>query len=73
MTTTDQNVLTESYVETARDIHAGLANLTEFIDTLPAVDENGNVQNVTYAHLWTLQQIKTRLAEIAIACDGFDE
>ena len=71
-TKTNDTTFANTYFETVRDIHFALANLSDFVDSLPAVNESGNVPNVNYAHLGTLSHIKSLLCEIAVACDGFD-
>lgn len=59
------------YETTVAHLHAVLANLTEFVDSLPAPTETGTLEGMDYGHLGTLEHIKTLLGEASQAIDGF--
>mgnify|MGYP006921321596 CR=1 FL=1 len=53
----------DRYEVDVREIQAALANLTEFAQSLPAPDENGQLLTLHYGHTGVLQELRDKLAE----------
>lgn len=49
-----------------------LENLTDFVESLPAPDDNETVPNIDYGHLGKLIRLHEILAEAALLTDNFN-
>jgi hypothetical protein len=48
-----------------------LQNMLEFVDSLPAPDENDELGNMHYGHTGSIELLRQRIAEASQATDRF--
>lgn len=63
----------DAYVACHADLVAGLENLAEFVQNLPAPDDDGVLPNLHYGHLCTLKQMRVHLADAIHMADAFSK
>lgn len=63
----------DTYIACHADLTAALENLTEFVQNMPAPDEDGVLANLHYGHLGTIQQMRVHLAEAMRMADAFSK
>jgi len=63
----------ESYVSQVMEVRGVLANISEFADSLPAPDENENINGMHYGHIGSIGRIHTLLTEASEMCDELCE
>ena len=59
----------QRYVHEVAGLRAALANLAEFVDTLPAPDDAGELPTMHYGHLGTVSAIHVRIGELSRMAD----
>ena len=64
---------TDLYVATVGDILRVLYNLTEFVDSLPALNEGGEVPGVTDEMVNDLIAVREYLGDASEVCDAIAE
>lgn len=71
------SVKNKSYVNdyTAKviEIRNVLENLIEWVDSLPAPDDNDELHSLHYGHIGTIKHMHNLLGEVSQAADGFYE
>ena len=63
----------DTYVACHAELTAALENLMEFVQNMPAPDEDGVLRNLHYGHLGTIQQMRVHLAEAMRMADAFSQ
>ena len=61
------------YTETVVAIRNVLDNLIEFVDSLPAPDDNDELHSLHYGHIGTIEQMQSLLSQVAELADGFNQ
>ena len=61
------------YADMVSKIQSALANLAEWAASLPAPDHNGELPNLHYGHLGTIDHIQNLLGQASRAADKFHE
>ena len=61
----------QRYVVCQAELVAAIENLNEFVQNLPAPDDNDTLPNLDYGHLGTLQEIHKTIAEAMRLADAF--
>lgn len=59
----------QQYVSEVADIRAALANMLEFVDSLPAPNGCGELPTLHYGHLGTVSAIHHHLATVSRLAD----
>ena len=62
----------ERYTESVVRMRNMLENLIEFVETLPAPDENDELQNLHYGHLSSVIGIVSLVETAVTIADGFN-
>lgn len=62
-----------AYTADVIEIRNVLANLIEWVDSLPAPDDNNELHTLHYGHLGTIGHIHTLLAQVSHAADRFND
>ena len=62
-----------TYTAKVIEIRNVLENLIEFVDMLPAPDDNNELANLDYGHLGTIDHIHALLGQASRATDGFHD
>lgn len=65
------SVSVNRYVDNVIAIRAALENMLEFVDSLPAPDENDELGNMHYGHTGSIELLRQRIAEASQATDRF--
>ena len=60
----------ERYVSDVQETLSALANLREFVESLPA-PENGELWNLHYGHIGSVNEIKRLIGEAMVHADSF--
>ena len=61
----------QKYVVCQAELVAAIENLREFVEDLPAPDDDDTLPNLDYGHLGTLQEIRKIIAEAMRLADAF--
>lgn len=59
------------YITRVADIRAAIANLSRFVDSLPAPDDNGTLPSLHYGHLGSLAEMHDSLINAVAATEHF--
>lgn len=62
-----------NYTTKVAQIQNAISNIQEWLDSLPAKDDNHAIPNIDYGHLGTIEHIHNLLGQVSQATDGFNE
>ena len=68
MSVKNQNSVRQ-YVKDVAEIRAALENIIEFVDTLPAPDDNNELPTLHYGHVGDIAGIRAAVGEVACRVD----
>jgi hypothetical protein len=61
------------YTANVVEIRNALENLLEWVNSLPAPDDNNELHSLHYGHMGTIGHIHDLLGQVSQAADGFHE
>lgn len=68
-----QTSAVNDYTAKVIEIRNALENLIEWVDSLPAPDDNNELHSLHYGHLGTIGHIHELLGQVSQAADGFHD